>query len=354
MTPSDAPEPDLALTAPDIYRAADEGILSRPDAERLVRWGYERAERGRDEATWPTGRERASGLNLVTVAYYFGAMLMITACGWLLGDKWEELGSPGIFAVTLAYATAAASLGWWVRGRGYPVAGGLLVTVAVCLVPLLAYAAEDMLGLWPRDRGPYERFYPWSHGSWIVMELATIAAAAVALRYVRFAFLTAPLAVAFWFLAQDLSALLLGRPELDWDERRIVSVAVGLVTILAGYWLDRGLGRHDAARSEDFAFWCYLFGMMAFWGGLTAMDSSSEVSRAVYAALNVGLIWLGTRIRRATFVVFGVVGVHLYLGHLAYSVFEDSVFFPFALALLGLSVILVTIWVQRRMRSAAA
>ena len=43
------------------------------------------------------------------------------------------------------------------------------------------------------------------------------------------------------------------------------------------------------------------------------------------------------------FLVFGALGVHLYLGHLAYEVFKNSFFFPFALALLGLSLILFTV-----------
>jgi len=47
---------------------------------------------------------------------------------------------------------------------------------------------------------------------------------------------------------------------------------------------------------------------------------------------------------------FGVLGVHVYLGHLAYEAFKDSVLFPFALALLGLSVILFTVFAQRYLR----
>ena len=49
-------------------------------------------------------------------------------------------------------------------------------------------------------------------------------------------------------------------------------------------------------------------------------------------------------------ILFGVLGVHIYLGHLAYEVFKDSILFPFALALLGLSVILVTVFAQRYAR----
>jgi hypothetical protein len=342
---------ELLLTSSDIYRAAAEGVLPQADAERLVQWGYEqRFDRSLLPEPKRPAPEQRKGLNLVTVAYYFGAMLMISACAWFLGDKWESLGSPGIFITVLIYMLLASSLGWWLRGKGYFVGGGLLITVAVCLVPLLIYTVEDMLGLWPDgDPGAYKNYYPLIHGSWIIMELATIAAAAVALRFVRFGFLTAPMAFSFWFLSMDLAALILGEVNYDWETRKWISVVVGLFTLLIGYGLDKKLRRSERPDSEDYAFWCYLFGMFAFWGGLTAMDSGSEVKRALYALMNIGLIGLAVKLRRTTFLIFGALGVHLYLGHLAYRVFKDSFLFPFALALLGLSLILLTVWMQRRM-----
>ena len=126
--------------------------------------------------------------------------------------------------------------------------------------------------------------------------------------------------------------------------------------MLVGYGLERTYARGRTCRApEDFAFWCYLFGLLAFWGGFTFMESGSEIGRVLYALLNVGLMPLGVWLRRAVFIVFGVLGVHIYLGHLAYEVFKDSVLFPFALAVLGLSVILVTVLAQRQFskRSAA-
>lgn len=350
-TQSDPRGSELLLTLSDIYRAAAEGVLSQAEAERLVKWGYEqRFEHSLLHETRSQAPEQRKGLNLVTVAYYFGAMLMISACAWFLGDKWEALGSPGIFITVLVYMSLAAGLGWWLRGKGYLVGGGLLITVAVCLVPLLTYTIEDMLGLWPGDDpGAYKNYYPLIHGSWIVMELATIAAAAIALRFVRFGFLTAPMAFSFWFLSMDLAALILGEANYSGDTRKWISVIVGLVTLLIGYGLDKKLHKSERPDTEDYAFWCYLFGLLAFWGGLTAMDSGSEVKRALYALMNIGLIGLAVKLRRTTFLIFGALGVHLYLGHLAYRVFKDSFLFPFALALLGLSLILLTVWMQRRM-----
>lgn len=344
-------ERELLLTPADVRHAAEEGVLPRGDAERLIDWGYDQRF-SRTLLAGPSPEpapETRKGLNAVTVAYYFGAMLMISACAWFLGDKWEALGSRGVFFTVLVYMLIAVGLGRLLRQKGYVVGGGLLITVAVCLVPLLTFVVEDMLGLWPAARpGEYREYYPRVHASWIVMELATMAAALVALRFVPFGFLTAPLAHAFWFFSMDVAEWLFG-DSLSRGQRCWVSVVVGLLTMLVGYGLERAHRRPGVPRSEDFAFWCYLFGLMAFWGGLTFMESGSEFGRIVYALINVGLIALGVRLRRAVFLVFGIFGVHIYLGHLAYEVFKDSFLFPFALALLGLSVILVTVLAQRQM-----
>jgi hypothetical protein len=91
-----------------------------------------------------------------------------------------------------------------------------------------------------------------------------------------------------------------------------------------------------------------LFGLMAFWGGLSTMNSTAEVGSAAYAAINLGLIALAVKLRRVTFLLFGAVGVYIYLAHLAYKVFKDSTMFPFILAFLGLCLILATVWAQRR------
>jgi hypothetical protein len=352
---SETSNSELSLTSADIYLAAEQGVLLQADAERLVRWGFEqRFNHSRLAEPQAPVVERRKGFNLVTVAYYFGAMLMISACAWFLGDKWNELGSPGILGTVVAYMMIAAGLGWWLRNKGYIIGGSLLITVAICLVPLLTYTIEDILGLWPAEHpGAYENYYPWINGSWIVMELATIAAAAIALCYVRFAFLTAPIAFSFWFLSMDLAALISRDANLTWETREWISVIVGLCILLVGYGLEKFLHKPGEPRSEDFAFWCYLFGMLAFWGGLTSMDSGSEIMRVLYALLNVGFILLAVKLRRSTFLVFGAIGVYAYLGHLAYRVFQNSFFFPFVLALLGLSLILLTVWMQRRVLARA-
>jgi hypothetical protein len=345
------PDPaEILLSTADLDRAAAEGVISRSDADGLMRWAYDQRFKRTLLAEPPAqpAPEHHKGFNLVTVLYYFGAMLMISACAWFLGDKWDALGAQGICATVIIYMAIAASTGFWLWRRDYPVAGGLLITVAVSLVPLLVYSIERMTGLWPaEDPGAYREFYPLIHGSWIAMELATIAAAALALMFVRFSFLTAPMAFCFWFLSMDLAALIFKLNSLDPTSRKWVTVLVGVITMLIGFGLDRLLRQRGAPRGEDFAFWCYLFGLMAFWGGLTAMDSGDEVRRFLYLLINMGLVAIAIKIRRPVFMIFGVLGIYTYLGHLAWEVFKDSVLFPFVLALLGLSLILGTVFGQR-------
>jgi len=340
---------EIKLTASDIEDAINEGLLTPQQANDLFQWAADRGRPGN-----PPSVEHSKGLNIVTVAYYFGAMLMIVACAWFLGDKWQSLGSGGVLVTTLVYCAIALSAGLFLCSKGYSIGGGLLVTVAVCLVPLITYSIEDLAGFWPAaDPGAYKEFYPKIHGSWVVMEWITILAGLIAIRFVRFGFLTAPIAFSLWFFSMDVADLLLGRPVVsgDWNLHAWVSVVVGAVTILVGFGLDKTLDHRDGPRSEDFGFWCYLFGLLAFSVGLTAIDSDSEISRLLYMLVHLGLIGVSLWLRRGVFLVFGAIGVHIYLGHLAYTVFKDSVLFPFILALLGLSLIIVTVLAQRYVRT---
>jgi hypothetical protein len=91
-----------------------------------------------------------------------------------------------------------------------------VIADAVSLTPLATYTIERMIGFWPvGDPGEYSNYCPFIHGSWVVMELATIAAAALALRYVKFGFLVVLMAFSFWFFSMDAAALLARVDDLN-------------------------------------------------------------------------------------------------------------------------------------------
>ena len=281
--------------------------------------------------------------DLANVAYYLGALIVIGAMGWFMNRAWEGLGGAGLLTVSVAYAICFVLGGRTLWNQGQRTPGGLLFTMAVCMVPLAIYGLERWTGFWPAsDPGEYRNFHPYINSSWIVMEIATVIAGLVALRFWRFPFLTAPIAHSLWFLSMDLTALLGSQHHMGWEEKQLITAVFGALMLLAAYLVDlRG-------NADDFAFWGYLYGLLAFWGGLTSMDSNSELGKFIYCLVNLGLMFGALALRRRTFMVFGALGFFGYLGHLAYRVFEDSILFPFALTFLGLAIIFLGVQYQRR------
>jgi len=93
---------------------------------------------------------------------------------------------------------------------------------------------------------------------------------------------------------------------------------------------------------------------MAFWGSLSLLEGGSELGKALYALINVGLILMSVLLGRRVYAVFGTLGVAGYLGHLSYKVFEDSMMFPFALSLIGVGIIALGLLYHRNQAAIAA
>jgi len=165
-------------------------------------------------------------------------------------------------------------------------------------------------------------------------------AGAVALRFIQFPFLTAPIAFTLWYMSMDMTPLLFGQQTFTWNQRLAVSVVFGVLMLIAAYFIDR-------RTRQDYAFWMYLFGMMAFWGGLSLMEGGGPWSKFTYCLINVALIALSPLIERRVFVLFGSLGVAGYLGYLAFELFKDSLLLPLALTALGLAVIGAAILYQK-------
>jgi len=326
----------ITITRSDMDTAIADGVLTADQAGQL--WNRFAAQ--------VQSRPRFDAAH---VAYYAGAVIVLGAMGWFLTEAWMQLGGAAITVIALAYAGAFWLAGETLWKKGLTTPGGLLFTLAVWMVPLAIYGIELMTNLWPQDYpGSYRDYYEYVRGSWIGMELGTIIAGAIAVWARPFPFLTFPIAFALWFMSMDVTPLLFGKHEYGWNERLWVSVVFGLVILLVSYLADLA----NRVR-EDFAFWGYLFGLLAFWGGLSGMEDGNEAAKFVYCLINVGLVVISVLIRQRSFIVFGALGVLGYLGHLSYTVFKDSLLFPGALTMLGIGLIYLGVVYQRHSQQMA-
>lgn len=275
-----------------------------------------------------------SKFDLPHILYYVGALLVISAMGWFLGSGWEKFGGKGILAISLAYIALFTTLGTYLWNKAHlKVPGGLFITLAVCMLPLAIYGFQQYTGWWiVEEPGKYEDFYRWVKGGWFTMELGTILGSLIALWYFRFPFLTVPLFFVLWFMSMDITPLIFGTEKIEGNEYLWVSLFFGLAILICAYLIDQ-------RTEDDFAFWGYFFGMLAFWGGLSLLDSDSEVKRFVYLVINVGLILLSVLLQRTVFLIFGAFGVFVYIASLFYRYFSESTLFPFILSLIGVIVV---------------
>jgi hypothetical protein len=282
------------------------------------------------------------------ILYYLGGLIAIGAMTLFMTLGWERFGATGLLLISLVYgAVAVAATESLLRRRQLALPAGIAGALAVAMVPLAAYAAQHLFGLWPPDAADgagYRQYHTRIDARWVFMEFATLAAAALALWRYRMPFMVMPLAVTLWYMSMDVVPLLFGAdPGYFFSERaKFVSVGFGIVMTLLAFAIDlRSRG------PRDMAFWLYLFGVATFWGGLTALDSQDELGRLLYAVVNLLMIAIGAALARRVFAVFGGLGVALYLGHLSHTVFRDSLLFPVALTGIGLLVVAAGIAWQR-------
>lgn len=309
-----------------LERAVAAGLLSGEQAREL--WQF--LSTAEDAAAKPR-------FDVVHLLWYAGALIVIAAMGLFTTEAWQRFGAGSLVTIAAIYGAAFALAGEMLWRRGLRIPGGLLITVAVTMAPLAVFGVQEWIG-------PGQSAYRLIKSDWAVMDVAAIVAGAAALARYRFGFLLMPVAVALWFLSMDVVQFLAPGPELTFETRKLVSLVFGAVMMLAAWAI-------DVAARKDFAFWLHLFGLMAGWGGLTAMDSHGEVGKAVYCALNIGLLFASVFLQRRAYAVFGGMGVTIYLGHLAGVVFKDSLMFSFALSIIGIAVIVCGLWFHKHRRA---
>jgi hypothetical protein len=332
----------MNLEEEDFREAVEQGLISPEQATKLWQFFITQAQTAQDHSNPNKLR-----FDFANVAYYFGALIVIVAMAFFVTLAWESLGGFGIFAIAVIYALGFLWAGKYLYfEQNLKIPGGLLVTVAVWMTPLAIYGLQRWTGFWGQgDPGHYQDFHSWIKGSWFLMEVGTILASLLALRWIKFPFLTFPLAFCLWYLSMDIVPLLYGK-NVDFHTQAVVSLWYGIICLAIAYVVDLRCRRSEG----DFAFWLYLFGLITFWFSLPFSGQDSEWSRFIYGLINLGLMALSLLLKRRLFMIFGGLGLFGYISYLAFRVFENSLLFPLALSALGIAIIYLGVVYQRHYR----
>ncbi len=325
------------LTASDLQALQDSGLIDQTLHEKISTFLDTRQ-----------GERLQPRFDLTHVLWYLGALIIIAAMGLFTNDAFNRMGGWALTACGAAYAVVAFAGGHylWTK-KALRIPGGLLIAVAASMVPMMVYGIQDALDLWKYaqgDPGTYHNFYPYINGSWIYMEAATIIAAGLAAYFYRFPFILLIAAVALWFMSMDLAMWFTKAPNsyAEHNVRRAVSMVFGLVTIALSWALD--LKRRGSA---DMSFWLHIAGALAFWGGISFTDGGTATEKFIYLLINIALLGFSLFINRRVYAVFGGLGIAIYLGDLAFNVFNDMLGFSFALSAIGILIVYLGLILHR-------
>jgi hypothetical protein len=347
------PASEPHITWSDLERWAAEGLIApeQLDAIRNRVTGSPSAQPETGSAAAlpavpaAVAREHPAGLNLVTVAYYFGAFIILLAGTIFIGLQWEELGRAGQLAASGGAVAGLWLIGAELRRRGYRRGGDLLIFAGTGIAPLAVYTVLRMLDLWPdsADAASYQAFYRTIDAAWLMLEIASILITLGVIWLTGFPLLTLLLGFWGWYLSMDVTELLTGHDDFAWGPAEWwVGTAVGLVMIAIGVWQQRRRGGQAWSR------WFYLFGHVTLLGNLAALALGDDtlpgvLFLAVYVGCVVASVWLQSRV----FLVFGALGIYAYIAKLAFDVFDRSLGFALALGAIGLLIVLATVGYQR-------
>lgn len=290
-------------------------------------------------------REAERAFNGVTIAYGIGALVVLFAFGWFMVDRWKVLGDSGVFALSVAYAGIFLVVAHFLKREGFETARGVATLLAVAMAPLAMYALLRWTGVWTSDLEGLcrQREHPFvvCQGQPLAIELAAVAAALVALRTMAFAPFMIPIAVVGVTLPERLLREWAG-PGIDGAGMGWRWVIIASVLAAVAYFVDR------RRRGEDYGSWLWISVAVSAFFGCFMIFGNDHSLRWYLAPASLLVITASVILRRRVLLVVGLFGLFGFLAWLAFDVFKLTTAFPLVLATIGVSIIVLTVWVQKR------
>ncbi len=299
-----------------------------------------------DESAARTSREAPRAFNGITIAYGLGALVVLFAFAWFMVDRWRVLGDSGVFGLSVAYGAVFLLVAHVLHREGFSTARGVALLLAVGMAPLAIRALLRWTGIWTPEIelmcNMREHPFGACQGEPLAIEFAAVGAALVALRTMAFSPFMIPIAVVCVTLPERLIREMGPWPDtngvvMGWRWVIVASV-LGTVSYLV----------EQRRRDEDYAFWLWIATACAtLFGGIVVFQLDAAL-RPWLGPVAILVIMASVYLRRRAVLITGLVGVLGFLSWLANDVFKVTTAFPLVLALLGVAIIIVTVWLQKR------
>jgi len=289
-------------------------------------------------------REAPRGFNAITIAYGVGALAVVFALGWFLADRWQALGAGGVLITALVYGGVFGAAARIFTRERFPTAHGVAILLVIATVPLIVWASLRVTGLWAED---YQGICSDLNASFLDCRVPPVVLAASALvavlastRWLRFGPLMIPGAAALSIIFVQIAAEVARGPEgfemTGWSYLFAASILV-----MIGYETDRRRGR------EDYGVWLHLAAAVCAVVVLISLFGAEKGSRHLMLPTAIASMTASLFLRRIVWLIVGLGVLFSYLTWLAADVFKRAFAFPVILAVVGIAIIIVTVWVQR-------
>lgn len=317
-----------------LLNSVKKGIITEEQYQKILKL---------EEETKISEAKKKRGSKYIMTLYYFGALIIIFAFTYFLVTEWDKLPAWSILVIFLAFQGICFSTGIYVRNKlKFLVPGGLLITVAIAVTPFVIYSILRLFGIWPthpRISGiSYDDYYSLVRLCWMYINIATLIVASIVFLWVRFSLIAFVIAIIAYFLSMNVLEVILGIGY--WEVREWVSLLYGALVIIIAKLLDK-------RTKEDYSLWLFLIGGLIFTIAASSTWLKNELLALLYLGIHVSFIIMSIRWNRKSLLIYGALGIYIYLGHLAYKVFKGSPLFIIVLTLIGLLMILGTVIFQK-------
>ena len=232
---------------------------------------------------------------------YLGGITILFATVVFTALQAQNHGDAGFVLWALLILVAVSAAAFLARVTGHFVTAGVLAATWLVAILVFVGAVLEWFGWLPdnEEGGVFEGFRFWV----LVFEIVAITASAVALRLFRFPLLVLFLAAFSWFFVTDLIS-----GGGGWSA--IVTIAVGLILLLAGIAVDDG-------PSRPFGFWLHVGAGLTIGGGLLWFLNDGDFDWIVVGVIGLAYIVMGDRLLRSSWAVLGALGILLSTAHFA-------------------------------------